>query len=99
MKPEGMEPKVHELLKIDIMNVRKKIFLFATAAFLFSGVAFAGNVRKMDPVKNIIHFPERSNIYPSDNEPTVRSGDKGKEKGKKKEKTHKTCPGKECKKG
>lgn len=44
----------------------KKIFLFATAAFLFSGVAFAGN------------------------------GDKGKEKGKKKEKTHKTCPGKEC---
>jgi len=43
----------------------KKILLFATAAFLFSGVAFA-------------------------------SGDKGKEKGKKKEKTHKTCPGKEC---
>lgn len=40
--------------------------MFATAAFLFSGVAFA-------------------------------NGEKGKEKGKKKEKTHKTCrPGKEC---
>ena len=43
----------------------KPILLFATAAFLFSGVSFA-------------------------------NGDKGKEKGKKKEKTHKTCPGKEC---
>jgi len=49
------------------------------AAFLFSGIAFAG-----------------SNVFPSDNGPTVRYGDKGKEKGKKKEKTHKTCPGKEC---
>ncbi len=43
----------------------KKLLILSTAAFLFSGVAFAG-------------------------------GDKGKEKGKKKEKTHKSCPGKEC---
>jgi len=42
-----------------------KILIFSTAAFLFSGVAFA-------------------------------NGDKGKEKGKKKEKTHTTCSGKEC---
>ena len=45
----------------------KKILILSTAAFLFSGVAFAFAV-----------------------------GDKGKEKGKKKEKTHKSCPGKEC---
>jgi|GEM_PF-643772 len=57
----------------------KRILVLTTAAFLFSGIAFAG-----------------SNVFPSDNGPTVRYGDKGKEKGKKKEKTHKTCPGKEC---
>lgn len=44
----------------------KKILILSTAAFLFSGIAFAAN------------------------------GEKGKDKGKKKEKTHKTCSGKEC---
>jgi hypothetical protein len=57
-----MDGNVKEFVYIRAM---KKILMFATAAFLFSGVAFG-------------------------------HGDKGKEKGKKKQKTHKTCPGKEC---
>jgi len=44
-------------------------------------------------MKKIVLFSTAALLFSS---VVFANGDKGKEKGKKKEKTHKSCPGKEC---